>query len=192
MRFSLIDRITELQEGERITAIKVLTLAEEYLRDHFPRFPVMPGVMMLESLYQASAWLVRKSEDFQHSIVVLRETRNAKFSDFVEPGQLMTVQAEILKQNEHTTTLKTQGVIEGSVAVSARLVLERYNLADRHPARAQPTSSLAAACGSDLNCCTIRRRLWRPSAEQAEMAQTPNCRAVARQPFAVTPRQTLS
>jgi 3-hydroxyacyl-[acyl-carrier-protein] dehydratase len=136
VRFSLIDRITELHEGDRITAVKVLTLAEEYLQDHFPRFPVMPGVMMLEALFQASAWLVRKSEDFQHSVVVLREARNAKYSDFVEPGQKMTVTAQIIKQNDSTTTLKAQGLVEGQVAVSARLILERYNLADRFPERA--------------------------------------------------------
>jgi 3-hydroxyacyl-[acyl-carrier-protein] dehydratase len=136
VRFSLIDRITELHEGERISAVKVLTLAEEYLKDHFPRFPVMPGVMMLEALFQASAWLVRKSENFEHSIVVLRETRNAKYSDFVEPGQTMTVKAEIIKQDATTTTLKAQGMVEDRVAVSARLILERFNLADRFPERA--------------------------------------------------------
>ncbi len=92
MRFSLIDRITELREGESVTAIKVLSMAEEYLADHFPRFPVMPGVMMLESMYQACAWLVRKSENFAHAMVVLREARNVKFSNFVEPGQVLVVQ----------------------------------------------------------------------------------------------------
>ena len=136
MRFSLIDRITELHEGDRITAVKVLTLAEEYLKDHFPRFPVMPGVMMLEALFQASSWLVRKSEDFEHSVVVLREARNTKYSDFVEPGQTLTVTAQIIKQDESTTTLKAQGLVGDRVAVSSRLVLERYNLADRYPERA--------------------------------------------------------
>ena len=136
MRFSLVDRITELHEGDRITAVKVLTLAEEYLKDHFPRFPVMPGVMMLEALFQTSAWLIRKSENFEHSIVVLRETRNAKYSDFVEPGQKLTMTAKIIKQDETTTTLKAEGQIEGRVAVSARLILDRFNLADRFPERA--------------------------------------------------------
>ncbi len=136
MRFTLIDRIDELREGETITAVKGLSLAEEYLKDHFPRFPVMPGVLMLEAMYQASAWLVRKSEDFQHSIVVLKEARNVKYADFVAPGQLLTVTAEVLKHDAHTTTLKTQSVVDGRQAASARLILERYNLADRHPARA--------------------------------------------------------
>ena len=136
MRFSLVDRITELTEDKHITAIKVLTLAEEYLADHFPRFPVMPGVMMLESMYQASSWLIRKSEDFAHTVVVLREARNVKFSNFVEPGQVLVVKAKILKQTDDTTTLKTEATVAGKTAVTARLVLERYNLTDRYPSRA--------------------------------------------------------
>lgn len=136
MQFSLVDRITELSEGKHITAIKVLTLAEEYLADHFPRFPVMPGVMMLEAMYQSSAWLIRKSEDFAHTIVVLREARNVKFSNFVEPGQVLVMQATIMRQTDETTMLKAEATVEGKTAVTARLVLERYNLADRYPSRA--------------------------------------------------------
>ncbi|HWC90817.1 MAG TPA: beta-hydroxyacyl-ACP dehydratase, partial [Pirellulales bacterium] len=77
----------DLQPGVRITTIKSLSLAEEYLADHFPRFPVMPGVLMLESLTQTGAWLVRASEDFAHSMVLLKEARNVKFANFVVPGQ---------------------------------------------------------------------------------------------------------
>ena len=64
MRFLLIDRITELEPQKSITAVKNLSLAEEYLADHFPGFPVMPGVLMLETLVQAGGWLIRHSEDF--------------------------------------------------------------------------------------------------------------------------------
>ena len=136
MRFTLIDRITELRHGESISAIKGLTLAEEYLQDHFPRFPVMPGVLMLESMYQVSAWLIRKSENFAHSMVMLAEAKNIKYADFVEPGQSLTVIADLFKQDERTTTLKARGLVNGNVAVSGRLVLERYNLADHDPSRA--------------------------------------------------------
>ncbi len=135
MRFTLIDRITELHLGDRITAVKNLSLAEEYLQDHFPRFPVMPGVLMLEAMFQSSAWLVRASEDFCNSVVLLNETRNAKFADFVSPGQALTVTAAIIKQDDRLTTLKAQGVLDGRVAVSARLILERFNLEDRYPHR---------------------------------------------------------
>ncbi len=136
MRFSLIDRIVELEPGRRIVAVKALTLAEEYLKDHFPKFPVMPGVMMLEALHQASAWLVRKSEDFAHSVVLLKEAKNVKYSDFVEPGQVLKVTSEIIKEDGSLVSLKAQGDVDGRTAVMARLVLDRFNLADREPARA--------------------------------------------------------
>jgi len=135
MQFSLIDRILELEEGSHIKAVKTLSMAEEYLKDHFPRFPCMPGVLMVESMFQASAWLIRKSENFSNSMVVLKEIRNLKCADFVSPGQSLVVSAEILKQDDTTTTLKAQGTVNDSLAVAGRLVVERYNLADRHPER---------------------------------------------------------
>jgi len=135
MRFCLLDRILELEPGVRVTAVKRLRPDEDYLKDHFPRFPVMPGVLMLEAMYQASAWLVRQSEGFAHSVVVLKEARNIKYADFVTPGKELVVTAEILKQDQSLTTLKAQGLIDGNIAVNGRLVLERFNLADRYPKR---------------------------------------------------------
>ena len=135
MRFSLLDRITELEPGVRATAVKRLRPDEDYLKDHFPRFPVMPGVLMLEAMYQVAAWLVRQSEGFAHSVVVLKEARNIKYADFVTPGKELVVTVEILKQEGSLTTLKAQGTIDGNVAVTGRLVLDRFNLAERHPSR---------------------------------------------------------
>ena len=100
MRFSLIDRITELRPGVSLTAVKSLSASEEYLRDHFPRFPVMPGVLMLEAMYEASAWLIRKSEDYRHAVILLKEARNVKYADFVEPGETLVVTSTIVKQDE--------------------------------------------------------------------------------------------
>ena len=136
MRFCLLDRVTELVPGVRITAVKRLRPDEDYLKDHFPRFAVMPGVLMLEAMYQAGAWLIRQTEGFEHSVILLKEVRNIKYADFVTPGKELVVTAEILKQEGPLTTLKTQGTIDGNVAVGGRLVLERYNLADRVPHRA--------------------------------------------------------
>ncbi len=90
---------------------------------------------MLEALFQASAWLVRQSEGFSHSMVLLKEARNIKYSDFVTPGQTLEVTAEILKQDDVFTTLKAQATVNGNSAVTGRLVLERFNLADRYPQR---------------------------------------------------------
>ena len=137
MRFTFVDRVLDLEPGAKITTVKALTLAEEYLADHFPRFPVMPGVLMLESLTHAGAWLVRVSEDFAHSMVLLKEARNIKYATFVEPGQVLTVTAEIIKQDARETHLKAQGIVsgkgDGKPAVSGRLVLERFNWADTRP-----------------------------------------------------------
>lgn len=136
MRFCLLDRIVELVPGVRVSGVKRLRPDEDYLSDHFPRFPVMPGVLMLEAMYQASAWLVRQSEGFAHSMVILKEARNIKYADFVTPGKELVVSAEILKQDDTLTTLKAQGTIDGNLAVNGRLILERFNLADRYPSRA--------------------------------------------------------
>lgn len=136
MRFSLVDRITQLEPGVRIEAVKNVSLSEEYLADHFPLFPVLPGVMMLEALTQASAWLIRVSEDFSHSMVLLKEARNVKYASFLAPGERLEVSAEIKGQDERETRLRVTGSAEGEVKVSGRLVLERFNLADHDPKQA--------------------------------------------------------
>ena len=136
MRFILIDHIVELELGKKIVAVKNLSMAEEYLADHFPGFPVMPGVLMLEAMTQAGAWLVRASEDFAHSMVVLKQVGNVKYGQFVEPGQTLTVTAEIISQNERETRLKARGTVGGHLTVAGRLTIERYNLTDTNPRKA--------------------------------------------------------
>lgn len=138
MRFTLLDRVVSIEPGKSITAIKTLSLSEEYLADHFPHFPVMPGVLMLEAMTQAAAWTIRLGEDFANSIVVLRTAKNVKYGDFVEPGRVLTVTAEVLDQDETTTKVKASGTVSGAggaerTSLTARLVLARYNLADRMP-----------------------------------------------------------
>ena len=133
MRFVLLDRIVALEPGVKITAVKNLSLAEEYLADHFPGFPVMPGVLMLEAMTEAGAWLVRKSEDFAHSVVVLSQANNVKYGQFVEPGQTLTVSAEMIGQNDEETKIKARGMVEGRLTLAGRLTLRRYNLAGSRP-----------------------------------------------------------
>lgn len=136
MRFTLIDRITRLEPGAAITAVKNVSLSEEYLQDHFPLFPVLPGVFMLEAATQAAAWLVRASEDFAHSMVLLREARNVKYANFVAPGNQLVINAEMSGQDETHSKFKFQGDVDGQPHVSGRLVLRRYNLSDENPADA--------------------------------------------------------
>jgi len=134
MRFNLVDRIVEVVPGRSIRVAKNLTLGEEYLADHFPTFPVMPGVLQLQTLVEACAWLLRVSEDFRHSVIVLREAKNVKYGMFVEPGREMLVTAEFIEQDNSFATFKGQGEVDGNPSVSARLTVARYNLSDGEPA----------------------------------------------------------
>jgi 3-hydroxyacyl-[acyl-carrier-protein] dehydratase len=133
MRFWLLDTIRSYEPGERLTAVKNVALTEEYLADHFPEFPVLPGVFMLEAATQAGAWLLRLSENFAHSIIALKEAKNIKYADFVPPGHALEVEVSIIKQDERLATLKVGGRVGDRSTLSGRLMLERYNLADNDP-----------------------------------------------------------
>ena len=133
MQFWLLDRISSFEPHKELTAVKNVSLAEEYLADHFPEFPVLPGVFMLEAATQAGAWLVRLSEDYEHSVIVLHEARAIKYADFVTPGNSLVVKVEQTKSDERYVNVKFEGQVEGRISVSGRLVLERYNLADTNP-----------------------------------------------------------
>jgi 3-hydroxyacyl-[acyl-carrier-protein] dehydratase len=133
MRFNLVDRIVEVQPGKSLRAVKNLTRGEEYLADHFPEFPVMPGVLMLQALTEAGAWLLRLTDDYRHSVIVLREARNVKYGTFVEPGRQLMITVELVEQDDHAAVFKGRGEVEGATAVSAKLTLGRCNLADRTP-----------------------------------------------------------
>jgi len=134
MRFVLIDRILDLQPGRSLVAVKNLSLAEEYLADHFPGFPVMPGVLMLEALTQAGAWLVRETDDFAHSVIVLKQAKTIKYGSFVEPGRQLELRVEMVEHGERESSFKGKGVIDDQVMVQGRFTLTRYNLRERNPA----------------------------------------------------------
>src|SRR4029077_457818 len=130
MRFHLIDRILEVEPGKHIRMVKNLTLGEEYLADHFPTFPVMPGVLMLQTLVEGAAWLLRITEDYQHSVIVLREARNVKYGSFMQPGHHMTVTVEMADYSPAISDVvcKGKGEMGGNSTVAAKFTVTRYNL----------------------------------------------------------------
>jgi 3-hydroxyacyl-[acyl-carrier-protein] dehydratase len=134
MRFWLLDRIRSFNPDQELAAVKNVTLTEEYLADHFPEFPVLPGVFMLEAATQAGAWLLRLSENFAHSVISLKEAKNIKYADFVAPGQTLDVTVSMLKKDDRLATFKVEGLIGDRPTLTGRIVLQRYNLVDRDPA----------------------------------------------------------
>lgn len=122
MRFNLIDRVLSC-EGESITAIKTVTVAEEYLGDHFPGFPVLPGVMMLETLVQAGRRWVAERDDAPPAPLVVGEVRNVKYGNMVRPGQTLRVDVKLRKQNDTEFAFEGVGQVDNQVAVKGRFTL---------------------------------------------------------------------
>ena len=137
MKFLLVDKILEVVPGKRIKAVKTLSNAEEYLADHFPGRPVMPGVLMLETMVQAGAWLERVTSGFAHSMVLLREVRNVKYGQFVTPGECLQVDVRILRTVDGGLLCEGRGAVAERPTVSGRFELRAFNLADERPALAQ-------------------------------------------------------
>ncbi|MCA9238108.1 MAG: beta-hydroxyacyl-ACP dehydratase [Planctomycetales bacterium] len=133
MRFCHLDRICSYTPGAELTAIKNVSLAEEYLADHFPEFPVLPGVFMVEAATQAGAWLLRLTDGYAHSIITLAEARAVKFAGFVAPGHALRMTVTVTKREGPRTTLKFQGEVDGRACVSGRVTLDSANLADERP-----------------------------------------------------------
>ena len=133
MKFCLVDRITELTPGVSISTVKNVSLAEEYLQDHFPGFSVLPGVMMVESLVQTSAWLSRVTDDFQFSTLLLKQAKAVKFNSFLKPGQTLSVTATLKKNEQNWVSFSASGTVNGDSAVSAKIVLSKQNLKDHRP-----------------------------------------------------------
>ncbi len=123
MRFELIDRVVDCQ-GDTLTGIKNVSAAEEYLADHFPGFPVLPGVMMLEALVQAARLLVAERSDAPVEPLVVTQVRNVRYGNMVRPGQALQVQVTLRKREETGYEFQGQGTVDGQVAVQGRFRLE--------------------------------------------------------------------
>ena len=142
MKFNLIDRIEHLGD-DRIVGVKYVSLAEEYLGDHFPTFPVLPGVMMLEAITQVAAWLLHHRSGFAKSMAVLKEARNVKYGHFVAPGNALRVEVEFNKATDAGASFKASGTVGEKQALQARVELAYFNLADKQPELAAMDERLA-------------------------------------------------
>ncbi len=136
MRFILIDKVISLEDGRQIKAVKSVSLAEEYLADHFPTFPVLPGVLMLEGLIESASWLVRQTENFAHSMILLEQARNVKYRSFLAPGSQIEYTVEAKTIEENVSSFTGFGLSEGERIVEARFGLRHFNLAEQNSAMA--------------------------------------------------------
>lgn len=123
MRLQLVDRILQLEHSKRIVVQKVLSRAEEYLGDHFPKRPIMPGVMMLQVCVEAGMWMLHEAGKAPCG-AVLREVRNIRYGNMFEPGQEMRAEVTLMGEDEGRFKMKAEGRVGESRVISARMVLE--------------------------------------------------------------------
>ena len=136
MKFVLVDKIVKIVPGKEIQTVKNVSLSEEYLADHFPTFPVLPGVFLLQGMVESACWLVRQSENFAHSMVLLAHAKNVKYKSFAAPGANIqyTVTAKDIEEN--ISSFSGIGTCDGQPIVEAKFSLRHFNLADQDAKRA--------------------------------------------------------
>lgn len=116
--FLLIDRVLEIEEGKKITAIKNVTANEQFFQGHFPQEPVMPGVLIIEAMAQAGAAAILSMEEYKGKIVYFGAIDKAKFRGKVVPGDTLRFEVEIVKLK------KSAGIGYGAAYVDDKKVAE--------------------------------------------------------------------
>jgi 3-hydroxyacyl-[acyl-carrier-protein] dehydratase len=118
----LVDRILELEE-ERIVGIKNVTVNEPFFVGHFPDFPVMPGVLVVEAMAQVAGVLVLKSvPDRKNKLVLLASIEEAKFRRPVRPGDQLRIEMKVTKRKANIAKMHGQATVDGVVVAEAILM----------------------------------------------------------------------
>ena len=121
--FCFVDKIAELKPNESVTAFYTLKPTEEFLKDHFSDFPVMPGVLLLESLKQTASALLGTGSKGSASVYRILEATSVKFGQFVRPGSELRITARLVASEKDRYTFDGSIEASGRRALSARLIL---------------------------------------------------------------------
>ena len=117
MRYLLVDHIKEYEAGKSITGIKNVAMSEDFLEFHFPKNPIMPGVMLLEALTQLAGWLVAASSDFQNWFLVSK-VKKSSFYGLSLPGDQVTLNVQLISEDgSGQLTFKGLGTVDGKKKV---------------------------------------------------------------------------
>lgn len=113
------------EKGKSATGTKVVTMSEDFLADHFPRFPVMPGVLQLEAISQVASWLAFVSSDYTMK-GTLSEVGTIKFKDFIKPGDQMFIEVSLQSSDSDGMTFKATITVNGKVKTTLTSARLRY------------------------------------------------------------------
>lgn len=120
--FLLVDRVLEFEEGKSLVAIKNVSINEPYFQGHFPEKPVMPGVLILETLAQATGLLAfcgKDRKEVRDSLYYFVGIDKARFKRPVEPGDQLRLAVEIQKMKRGIGVFNAEATVDGKVAASA-------------------------------------------------------------------------
>ncbi|WP_100374155.1 3-hydroxyacyl-ACP dehydratase FabZ [Bacillus sp. FJAT-45037] len=125
--FLLIDRIEEITEGERAVGIKNVTANEEYFNGHFPDYPVMPGVLIIEALAQVGAVAMLKKEENRGKLAFFAGIDNCRFKRQVVPGDQLKLEVEITRLKGPIGKGHAIATVNGEVAVETDIMFALKN-----------------------------------------------------------------
>jgi len=119
--FLLVDKIVELEPGQRAVGIKNVTINEIYFQGHFPGKPVMPGVLQVEALAQTGAIAVLSLEEYKGKIVYFGGIDKLRFKQKVVPGDVLRLEVELIKRRGPIGIAKAVASVDGKVAVQGEI-----------------------------------------------------------------------
>jgi len=133
--FLMVDRIVEL-EDDRVVGIKNVTVNEPFFTGHFPDFPVMPGVLIIEAMAQAAGVLVLKSiPDRENKLVLLVAVENARFRKPVVPGDSLRMEMKVIKRKASVAKMAGVATVDGAIVAEVEVMCK---LADKLDKQAEP------------------------------------------------------
>lgn len=120
--FLLVDKVIEQEEGKRVVGIKNVTVNEPFFQGHFPDYPVMPGVLILEALAQTGAIAVLGQEANKGKIGFLAGVDKCRFKQQVKPGDQLKLEVEIIRMRGSIGKGKGIATVDGKVACEAEIM----------------------------------------------------------------------
>jgi 3-hydroxyacyl-[acyl-carrier-protein] dehydratase len=127
MRFLLVDRISNIESGESISGVKNASLSEDFFTHHFPQLPIMPGMLIVESMVQLGRWLIAHETNFECG-ATLTEIEDVKFRSYVAPGDQLLIHLSRISREDNESRFSCEARVDGALKARAKIRLHNFPL----------------------------------------------------------------